>query len=194
MPKPIQSQAAGLLGVLTSKDGGIGPAAAEDNLRLNYRTNDFYGLNFRQNLFRSQTAAQLDNAVTGWIGAGGAFTRQGWFPTMSVTGPQPPTDVFVPEGEIWRVLGVTFKFNRDVGTFDSLAAGWAHGMFPSHRFATIYCGGSGTVAANESGTAGGLCDFLALPGSSPAFFTPSWTLATQAFDLEVFVIYERYVL
>lgn len=194
MPKLIQSQARGVLSLLTSKDGGLGPAAMEDNLRLTLEMLPFYGLNGRQVLFRGQTAAQLDNAATGWLASGGATVR-GWFACMNQVGPPLPppagNDIIVPEGELWRVLNVTMHFNRTVGSGGSLAAGWAHGLFPAFRFAQNSGQVSGTVGAGFHGTAGGDCDFIALPGTTPAFFVPQFTLATLAFDLNVYLTYER---
>lgn len=190
MPRLIQTQATGLLSLLTSKDGGVGPPAMEDFLRLTLDTYDFYGLAGRVSVGRGQTAAQLDAAVTGWIGAGGALTT-GWIPTVNVTGPpSAPPDVFVPAGELWRVLSVTIQAIRVTGTI-SVAAGWAHNMFPNFRFMQLTELSASVATAGFSTSAGTDCDFIALPGSAPAFFVPSWDLGVTDFNVNVWVVYER---
>lgn len=192
MTIPIQSQAAGLLGLLTSKFGGIGPPGMEDHLRTTLDLRDFYGVPVRQVLFRSQTAAQLDNA-NGWIAGGGAVTG-GWFACQSIAAPAVPPDIVVPSNELWRVLNLTMFFERTTGSGGALAAGWVHGAFPADSVWAQLAEGTGTVAAGFRGTSGTNSDFLALPGSGPAFFMPQWDLGVLDFDLQVNLTYERYVL
>lgn len=184
MPKLIQSQARGLLSLLTSKDGGLGPPAMEDNLRAVLETRDFYGLNGRGGINFGQTVANLD-AATGWIAGGGAGVI-GWRPCFGTAG---NNDLRVPQGELWRVLSVQFRATRVNGSV-VLAAGWAHGESPTWYFGAVGPTAAAVLAA-QSQTAGGPCDFIAMPGSAPAFHFNQWLVGTFDFDLEVFVLYER---
>lgn len=190
MPKLIQSQARGLLALLTSKDGGLGPAGMEDNLRITVDAEKYYSLNGRRQLSVGQTAAQMDAAPAGWIAAGGALSNQGWYAAVPADGSVVANvDMRVPEGELWRVIGVTIKETRITGT-SSCVAGWAHGSFPSWSFVQIgqY---SSSVAPPLTAVAGSNCDFLALPGSAPAFFFPNWDLGVLDANLNIYVVYEQ---
>lgn len=189
MPKLIQSQARGLLSLLTSKDGGLGPAAMEDNLRITLDAASLYGLNGRATRFVSQSEAQIDAAPAGWVAGGGALTNQGWFACVPADGTTGTTDMRVPEGELWRVLGITLKANRVNGSV-VLAAGWAHGMYPNWVF-TQLGNVSAAVLAGQAQSAGKDVDFIAIPGSAPAFYCNSWDLGVFDFSLDVHLVYER---
>lgn len=191
MPRLIQSQARGLLSLLTSKDGGIGPGTLEDSLRATVDTSDFYLLNGRTTTFNAQTAAQADAAPSGWIAAGGALDN-GWracYPGDGNLAAGVPA-IAVPEGELWRVKSVTIQVDRVTGGSGQVFAGWAHGMFPNFRYSQIG-NASTTFVANQATTCGGQCDFLALPGSCAAFFNITWDLGVNDYDFQVYVVYER---
>lgn len=188
MPKLIQSQARGLLSLLTSKDGGLGPAGLEDNLRAVVDIEKYYELNGRRRFFRGQTAAQLDASPAGWVAGGGAVDYRGWIACRAADGSDTSltNNLIVPEGEIWHVRAVSVKAQRVTGT-GAIEAGWAHGMFPQYAFGQlgIY---SQVVTAPLSQQAGQMCDFLAMPGTCPAFFTPRWQLAANDFNVDVYVL------
>lgn len=176
MPRLVQTQQPGLLYLLTSKDGGIGPNSLADEMNASVDALPFLGQNFRARGFRSLTQANINAGIS-------ATPRV--FSLANATVP-----LTVPDNQIWRVLGVSFLVSRVTGT-PNAKAGWQFGNINDAAFIFPENSSTGSLAAGESGATGFLCDFLATPGSCPILHFEEWSNGVIDASAECHVIFER---
>lgn len=188
MPRLIQTAPVGLLSALTSKDGGIGPAALLDDVRGSVDLLQFYGLNFRRSRILEKTAAEM-NAAGVVVG--------GWRST-SIFGTG-PTNLVVPDGQLWHVLGVQLELDGINGAVRGAAGinfklpvvvGGANNGVQIGPFSAATTGG----ANPNKVTAGGLCDIWVLPGGAVAFFLDQFAIGLNDADFKIGIDYELFAL
>jgi hypothetical protein len=180
MPRLIQTAPIALLSTLTSKDGGIGPAALLDEVRGIVDLLPYYGLNFRRSRFVFYTKAQIN--------AGGG---EGWNYTALIGGAG-AANLVVPDGQVWRIFGMNVNTLNNLGTTQVQAA-WTMkdpNLGGSEGIPIGQC--SQSAAANTRVVSGGECNLWALPGACASFHIRDWLLATNDFDVQLGVDYEVY--
>lgn len=181
MPRLIQSNPVGLLDVLTSKDGGTGPAALLDEVRATVNLEGYYLRQFRRSRTRTLTKAVINTSTTG---------PEGWN-YFSLLAGATAADLAVPSGQMWHVFGVELHVTTVVGTVN-VQAGFTvtDPNVAAHGYGIPIGNATGAVAAGTQGVSGGPCDLWALPGGGAAFFIRDWLLATNDCDVLMSVDYE----
>jgi hypothetical protein len=179
VPRLIQTQPLALLSLLTSKDGGIGPSALADDVSGTIELLPFYGQQFRRHRLLTLSAAQLDGAgaAPGW-----------WLSLLFGTG---PGNLVVPEGQVWRILGLSATITTLNGTVQA-QMGWSYkDPFSGLQAQPIPVGvGSGAIAAGLAGTSGGPCEIWAQPTACAAVLFRDFALGVNDCNLGLNVVYE----
>jgi hypothetical protein len=178
VPRLIQTAPIALLSALTSKDGGIGPAALLDEVRGVVDLLPFYGLNFRRSRFLSLSKASIN--------AGGG---EGWNYTSVISGAG-AANMQVPDGQVWHIFGMNVNTSNNLGTI-SIQAAWCMkdpNLGGSEGIPIGPC--SQSAAAATRVVSGGECNLWALPGATAAFHIRDWLLATNDCDVQLGVDYE----
>lgn len=181
MPRLIQVAPIGLLSTLVSKDGGIGPNALLDEVRPSIDLQAYYGLNVRRNRFFAFSKAVID--------AGGG---EGWNYANVLSA---SSQLTVPDGQIWRILGFNLHVTNVLGTVN-VQAGWCMGDPTISGAEGISIGSAtGAVTVNTRGVSGGFVtdQIWALPGSQACFFIRDWLLATNDCDVNCTLAFERFL-
>jgi len=185
VPRLVQSPAFGLLSLLTSKDGGIGPNSLSDEMQAGVDAGPMLGFGFRRHLFVSLVVANINAAL------GGA---PGWL-RLNSQALAIAAGFRVPSNEMYRVLAfgatsltVTGSIAIQIG-WDFTGNGGAQDPTPLTE-QTTNGGAVGVYRAQ-----GVQADFLAGPGQGPAILFPSWALAANDADLPgIHLEIERYTI
>lgn len=184
MPRLVQSPAFGLLSLLTSKDGGIGPNALSDEYQAGVDAGPLIGFGFRRHLAVSLVAANINAAL------GGAA---GWL-RLNAQVLAIAAGFRVPSNELYRVIAFGFTTTTVTGSI-SASAGWD---FTGNGGATDP---TPLTEANTTGGAVGViraqgvqCGFYAGPGQGPAILFPTWGIGVNDADVVAHLEVERFTI
>ena len=184
MPRLVQSPAFGLLSLLTTKDGGIGPNALLDEYRATVDASSRIGFGFRRHLQVSLAVANI-NAALGGV--------PGWL-RLNAQALAIAAGFRVPSNEQYRVLAVGATALTVTGSI-AIQTGWdftgnGGANDPMPLVENVTTGGAVGVFRGS----GLVCDFLAGPGQGPAVLFPVWSIGVNDADLVCHCEIERYTI
>lgn len=185
MARLVQTPATALLSLLTSKDGGIGPASFSDDIVGTVDLAPHLGLNFRQALFASGNAAENNNRIV-------PLTGNHWLDFRDTFGGGP--GMVVPEGEVWRLHWVCWRFTNGTGG-PLVQAGWSSRSNSASGLG-LFAGPEVTSAIGATGSYTLFRDYQGIivgPGTGPlAHIVQPWALAATDFEAAIWALVERY--
>ena len=185
MPRLVQSPAFGLLSLLTTKDGGIGPNALLDEYRATIDARPLLGFGFRRHLQVALVVANINAALAG---------VPGWL-RLNAQALAIAAGFRVPANELYRVISfgvtsltVTGNISFQLG-WDFTGNGGVQDPTPMTENVT---NGAGAGIYRAQGVADP--DFWAGPGQGPAVLFPIWAVGVNDADIWAHLEVERYTI